>query len=1042
MREPGRIPAITHRPMPFRRAGAPRLIDWTGERCVPWAPDVQVIYEHYHRYLWAQPLVSGHRVLDLGSGEGFGAALLADTARAVVGIDIDARTVEHSQLNYVADNLEFRTGSATDLGAFPNDAFDVVVAFEVIEHIRDQEGVLAEVKRVLDDDGLFVVSTPERRTYSEASGYVNPFHEHELTREELSALVSGRFSSLALFLQAAATGSRIQSLEHRARGPNLAVQIERVGDEWRIAGPPAPRYLIGVASDSPLPELPGDSTLSDFGLGLLREAEGAVAEERERAQLELHAAERRAREQRQHLVAEVTVRTRELDNERRLVRDVRQELAETRQEFIRVEHSVTWQLFQRARARLYGSVGHDSLAGRSIQAMLRLLGRLTGVGARRNASEGASHARSSMALSLPRFAEPEVSVVIPVPSGGACTERCLRALLHSSDGVPYEVVVVEDAADSETKALLDVVEGIRVVHGENLGFVRSANRGVAEARGRHVVLLKHDTEPQPGWLRAMVERAETTDDAGIVTAKLIGADGSLEEAGGIVWRNGEPWSYGKGRDPGAPEYNFVREVDYGSATALLMRSEVWRAAGGLDESLSAGTFEDADLCFTARALGWRVLYEPRAVVIHAGDAAAGVDGTRGGKRHQRLDQPKFAAKWRDALADQLPEPSQERARLASDRRRGPHVLVVDEAVPAADRDPRSLRMWRILEGLVTLGCRVTFVPDDREAVEPYAWRLRGIGIEVLDGQVDVAQRITSFDPWLRLAILSRPNVAARYVHLVREHAPGALVAYDAVDQHLVSKEHGLPQEDGTEKRVADGLRHLELAMARSSDITLVVTGEQRDELATAAPEVAVEVVPEAHEIAQQVPPPEDRSGLVFVGSFGDLPAVEAVVRLGREVMPRVWHEIEDVTLTVVGDNPPPEVSGLASPRIKITGQVEDLTRLLQESMAMVAPLRHWAGIKGAVAQSLAAGLPVVTSSTGAEEFDTVGREPKASDEPEVLAERIVRLHRDTDAWRESSAHGQAIAERVCSPATQRAALSRLLDASRARDAGSHVPATP
>ncbi len=83
-----------------RHAAAPRLIDWTGERCVPWAPDVQVVYEHFHRYMWAANAVSGRKVLDLGSGEGFGSAILAGSAAEVVGVDIDARTVEHSRLNY------------------------------------------------------------------------------------------------------------------------------------------------------------------------------------------------------------------------------------------------------------------------------------------------------------------------------------------------------------------------------------------------------------------------------------------------------------------------------------------------------------------------------------------------------------------------------------------------------------------------------------------------------------------------------------------------------------------------------------------------------------------------------------------------------------------------------------------------------------------------------------------------------------------------------------------------------------------------------
>jgi 2-polyprenyl-3-methyl-5-hydroxy-6-metoxy-1,4-benzoquinol methylase len=156
--------------MPPRRAGAPRLIDWTGERCVPWAPDVQVVYEHFHRYLWARPLTAGRRVLDLGCGEGFGAALLADVAESVTGIDVDARTVEHARLNYGGPGLDFRVASATDLADFPDDSFEAVAAFEIIEHVDDQAALMSEVARVLAPGGLVVASTPDRRAYSEATG--------------------------------------------------------------------------------------------------------------------------------------------------------------------------------------------------------------------------------------------------------------------------------------------------------------------------------------------------------------------------------------------------------------------------------------------------------------------------------------------------------------------------------------------------------------------------------------------------------------------------------------------------------------------------------------------------------------------------------------------------------------------------------------------------------------------------------------------------------------------------------------------------------
>jgi O-antigen biosynthesis protein len=318
--------------MPGRTAGAPRLIEATGERIVPWARDAQVIYEHFHRYLWAQPLVEGRRVLDLGSGEGFGAALLADTAKTVTGVDIDARTVEHSRANYVAPNLGFEVASATDLSAFADGAFDAVVAFEMIEHVAEHERVLAEIARVLAPGGLLVMSTPERQAYSDDRGFVNPYHARELTQDEFAALLRTRFASLALFAQRAVTGSRIEALE--PAGGHLAVRIERAEGEWRVAGAPAPLYLVAIASDGALPDLPGESSLIDYGLEVLAERE-------ERFLAELEA--------KQELLVAEQARAQRAEDEAR-----------------RVQESVSWRALERVR-RL---VPEDSAVGRRLRATM------------------------------------------------------------------------------------------------------------------------------------------------------------------------------------------------------------------------------------------------------------------------------------------------------------------------------------------------------------------------------------------------------------------------------------------------------------------------------------------------------------------------------------------------------------------------------------------------------------------------------------------------------------------------------------------------
>jgi SAM-dependent methyltransferase len=344
---------------PHRNAGAPRLIDWTGERCVPWAPAVPVIYEHFHRYLWAEPLVQGRRVLDLGSGEGFGAAILAQSAEEVIGLDVDPRTVEHSQLNYARDGLSFSVGSATDLSRFPADSFGAVVAFEMIEHLDDHRSVLSEVARVLADDGILVISTPDRRLYTEASGARNEFHVHELSLDELSALLGEYFASYRLWGQQLITGSHIGSLEvgrsGEGQGDSVDFFIERTGEEWRVASSASPMYLIGVASARPLGDVaPALSTLADPGVELIRVKDEAI----------------------ERLAADIDDRATQIADLHGRLAASEVHAAGLRHELDRYERSVTIQSFVRISNAVYGVIGRDSTLGLALQKTLRAIGRL------------------------------------------------------------------------------------------------------------------------------------------------------------------------------------------------------------------------------------------------------------------------------------------------------------------------------------------------------------------------------------------------------------------------------------------------------------------------------------------------------------------------------------------------------------------------------------------------------------------------------------------------------------------------------------------
>ncbi len=1090
-----------------RRAAAPRLIDWTGERCVPWAPDVQVVYEHFHRYLWAARVVGGLKVLDLGSGEGFGAAILAESAAQVVGVDVDARTVEHSRLNYAAANLEFHIGTALDLSMFEAGSFGAVVAFEIIEHIRDQERVLEEVARLLADDGLLVISTPDRRLYSEVTDQHNPFHKRELGLEEFHELLAVYFPHVASWGQRTITGSHLNALSGESDSDSRIGQpdfyLERSGDEWRLASDPAALYMVALASKAPLPEVAGTSTLADCELGLVRIKERDVASvaaerdaainlqgelsitldgeraERDRERVEygrqLRERDARMREElaqrdsdilhgQQDIVelhaeiavreADIALRDAEIASRDAEIASREDELAAARQINRRTEESVTWQAFQRVRGRLYRGIGERSLLAQALRLSLRLAGKALiprskpappssePTQDRDSESSTAAEQEVTEVISLPEYENPKVSLIIPLHAHAELTRACLRSIRENTTHASYEVILVDDAADEETKRLLDGVKGAKVIHNEkNLGYLRSMNRGASVARGRWLVLFNNDTEVTRGWLPAMLACAESAEDVGVVTPKFVYPDGSLNEAGAIVWRDGTGVNYGRGDAPDLFQYEYRRETDYGSAAALMVSADLWKATGGFDERYLPMYYEDTDLCFEARERGLRVLYEPEAVVIHIEGATAGSDAESGHKRHQERNRPKFVAKWRHRLESEQLRPAPTNVRAAANRYRGQHVLVIDHRVPMWDRDSGSLRILSIMQALLGLGARVTFIPDNLAPLEPYTRNLQRMGIEVLYGQLDVSAEMATIGPRLSMAILSRPHPTSRWLDIVREFAPSAVVVYDTVDLHWLREERRctfgstvgpLDMSNGNIGAIAPkarALRELELAMIRATDTTFVVSDGERLQVEQDVPTANVLVVPNVHDVEPYVRPPEGRSGVLFVGGFEHLPNSDAAVRLVKDVMPGVWRALGDVQVTIVGSKPPPEVQALASPLVDITGWVEDLQPLLDQSRLMVAPLRYGAGLKGKVTQALAAGLPVVTTRVGGEGLEGNGEEEfiLIADDPRELAAHAIRVYTDDQLWRELSRAGQAIIAECCSTAMISDRLCQLLE---------------
>lgn len=246
---------------------------------------------------------------------------------------------------------------------------------------------------------------------------------------------------------------------------------------------------------------------------------------------------------------------------------------------------------------------------------------------------------------------PRVSIVIPVYGKVEFTWACLRSIAEHCGDVRHEVIVVDDASPDETPLLAGAAAGLRLLRNEqNLGFIGACNRGAAEARGEYVVFLNNDTRVRPQWLEWMLRTFEGAPGVGLVGSQLIFPDGTMQESGGIVFRDGRAWNYGRRGDPDDDRHRYLRDVDYCSGASIMLPRALFERLGGFDPLFSPAYYEDTDLAFRVRREGLRTVVQPLSRLTHYEGITAGTDVSEGTKRYQVLNHEKFFARWRDVLA--------------------------------------------------------------------------------------------------------------------------------------------------------------------------------------------------------------------------------------------------------------------------------------------------------------------------------------------------------------------------------------------------------
>jgi GT2 family glycosyltransferase len=216
-------------------------------------------------------------------------------------------------------------------------------------------------------------------------------------------------------------------------------------------------------------------------------------------------------------------------------------------------------------------------------------------------------------IRLPRSVRPRASIIVIARRNVHLLARCLTALSEKGVGsADVEVILAVNNPDPDVAAFVERgVQGAIVVRSDvNMGFAGANNLASREADGEYIVLLNDDTETEPGWLHALIDVADAHPEAGAVGSRILFPDGTLQEAGSVVWQDGTTAAVGRGLPADTPQFRYLRKVDYCSGCSLLVRRSSWIRVGGLSDDFFPLYYEDTDLCLAIARGGESVLYCP------------------------------------------------------------------------------------------------------------------------------------------------------------------------------------------------------------------------------------------------------------------------------------------------------------------------------------------------------------------------------------------------------------------------------------------------
>jgi O-antigen biosynthesis protein len=431
------------------------------------------------------------------------------------------------------------------------------------------------------------------------------------------------------------------------------------------------------------------------------------------------------------------------------------------------------------------------------------------------------------------------------------------------------------------------------------------------------------------------------------------------------------------------------------------------------------------LAFEARSRGFKAIYEPRSTVVHHEYSSSGEKAVE----LMQVNRLKFLNKWGSLLKKQ-----QRNLWEAPTLGQRESVLVISEITPAPDRSSGGTRLYEFLR-LLSKHYHVVLAYLGPESSHEYVRSLERLGVTVF--YRGYAKAVHNYDVDVT-AILQNNNfkfvfcelfdIAEQFIGAIRQYSSDSFVVIDTYDVHFLREmREAEVTGDHLLKLRAEQTKNRELQIYAYADLVLTVTEADKEALLRENPQLDVAVVSNIHALPEARICRAQRRDLLFVGGFGHRPNIDAVSYFCREILPLVHKRLPDIKLYVVGNAPPAEIIALGSDNVVIVGYVPNLVPYLQAAMAAVVPLRFGSGMKGKIGEAMAYGLPVITTSIGAEGMDLRdGFDAMIADAPDEFAERIITLHENGALWESVARHGRIHVTQEWTPEVVDARLTTIL----------------